>query len=199
MTSIPLKATSLLLIATVVVSSAGCLSELVDLDAGIESAEKAQPGAASRRAGVPSDSQGQATLPAINGSGISARIEFVDDGATLTVTGTASGLDPAESYVTLIYDNGSVPGGPNACQPTVFDPNDPDFLLGTMLIGFWEIDPDGNGTLSATNTNFGADYVPLDRFRSTSVRRIVGPPPAPGAPPLTELVACGHVATQPRP
>ena len=141
---------------------------------------------------------GSARLTQIDESGVEARIEFVDDGAVLTITGEATGLDPFETYVTLIYDNGSLPGGPNACAPTIFNPADPGFILSTMLTGFWEVDEEGNGTLFAINTNFGADYVPLDRFRNTSVRLVTGPPPGPGAPPMTELVACGRVASQPR-
>ena len=128
-----------------------------------------------------------ANLAPRNGSGVKANIDFVDDGTTLQINGTASGLDAGETYLTLIYDNGSVPGGPNACTPTIFDPQDPDFLLGTMVIGFWEVDAQGQGTLSAINTNSGEDYVPLDKFRSTSVRLVIGPPPFPGAPPETEL------------
>ncbi len=137
---------------------------------------------------------GKANLHQINRSGIKARIEFQDDGTTLTVTGTASGLDPGESYVTLIYDTGSVPGGPKACQPTIFDPTDPDFLLATMFIGFWAVDQDGQGTLDAVNTNGGFDYVPLDKFKNTSVRLVTGPPPKGSVIPMTELVACGHVS-----
>ena len=106
---------------------------------------------------------GEANLHAINRSGIKARIDFVDDGATLMAIGTATGLDPAESYVTLIYDNGSVPGGPKACQPTIFDPEDPGFLLMTMFVGFWQVDPEGRGILVAINTNNGLDYVPRAR------------------------------------
>ncbi len=145
--------------------------------------------------GVGADlSTGQARLHPIARSGVHAQVVFVDDGTTLVVSGTATGLDPDESYLTLIYDNGSVPGGPSACGASIFDPTDPDFILGTMVIGSWAVDAEGRGSLAAINTNFGADYVPLDRFRSTSVRRVVGSPPAPGAPPPTELVACGHVA-----
>ncbi len=142
-------------------------------------------------------STGAANLHSINESGVKATIDFVDNSTTLVVNGTATGLDPNESYVTLIYDNGSVPGGPGACAPTIFDPEDSDFLLRTMLLGFWNVDPSGNGTLSAINANFGADYVPLDKFRATSVRLVLGPPPSPGAPPLTKLMACGRVATRP--
>ena len=139
---------------------------------------------------------GKANLHQINESGIKARMQFQDDGTTLTVTGTATGLEPGESYVTLIYDNGSVPGGPKACQPTIFDPTDPGFLLATMFIGFWAVDPDGRGTLEAVNTNGGFDYVPLDKFKNTSVRLVTGPPPKGSMIPMTELVACGHVSEE---
>ena len=140
---------------------------------------------------------GRANLHPIDDSGIKARIAFEDDGATLTVTGKATGLNPGESYITLIYDNGSVPGGPRACQPTIFDPTDPDFLLATMFVAFWAIDPDGNGTLEATNTNGGFDYVPLSKVGNASVRLVTGPPPKGSVIPMTELMACGHVNRRP--
>lgn len=140
--------------------------------------------------------RGRANLRQIEDSGVRATIRFTDDGETLRVNGTARGLDPAQTYITLIYDNGSVARGPCACAPTIFDPEDPEFLLGRMLIGSWQVNADGTGTLSAVNTNSGADYVPLGMFRTTSVRRVLGPPPAPGAPPPTELLACGRVRIQ---
>ena len=135
---------------------------------------------------------GQANLQPIDRSGVRAKITFIDDGSMLMVLGTATGLDPAQSYVTLIYDNGSLPGGPSACQPTIFNPFDPEFLLPTMFVGFWSVDADGNGTLNAINTNGGFNYVPLEKFRSTSVRLVTGPPPPGGSIPMTQLVACGH-------
>lgn len=138
----------------------------------------------------------QATVHPTNQSGVKARIDFVDDGTALLVTGTAEGLDPTQTYLTLIYDNGARPGGPNACRPTIFDPGDPEFLLNRMIVGFWDVDGDGNGILTAVNTNFGADYVPIGLFRAASVRRVLGPPPVPGAPPPTALEACGRVAIQ---
>jgi len=100
-------------------------------------------------AGVAEDAdlRAKANLHQIDGSGVKARIEFVDDGTTLFISGTAQGLDPSQSYLTLIYDNGSHPAGPNACVPTIFDPQDPDSLSGRMIIGFWEVDLDGNGSL----------------------------------------------------
>ena len=134
---------------------------------------------------------GQAKMHPENQSGIKGKITFEDDGATLTTTGTATGLTPGAIYVSLIYDNGSVPGGPTSCEPTIFNPADPDFILPTMLVGFWVNNNDGTGTLAAINTNGGADYVPLSKFKTISIRLIIGPPPP--AP----LQACGQVAVHP--
>ncbi len=117
--------------------------------------------------------EAEADLDEINESGIEGEIEFTDDGSTLTIVGEASGMDPTApfgTYVSLIYDNGSVATGPDACEPAIFDPEDPDFLLPTMFIGVWSVDAEGEGTLAATNTNDGADYVPLDKFRTISIR-----------------------------
>ena len=151
-------------------------------------------GAADQLADAVSSSKvakGRADLRPVDGSGITAKIKFVDDGTTLMVTGKAKGLDPAESYLSNIYDIGSFPSGPGACVPTIFDSQDPDFILPTMFLGFWEVDQNGNGKLFVTNTNGGADFVPLDKIGTVSIRRFIAPPPAPGAPPETELVACG--------
>ena len=183
MTSFSLKKTSLLLVPIVGISVAGCPT---DFGTGIEQAKEALSALNF------SEFNGTANLHPVNESGVNARIEFFEDGETLTVTGAASGLDPAESYVTLIYDNGSQPDGPTPCQPTIFDPTDPGFLLPTMFVGAWSVDDNGRGTLVAINTNFGADYVPLERFRSTSVRLVTGPPPPGGTIPMTQLVACGR-------
>ena len=154
-------------------------------------------GVSPARGGAGEIVRGRANLHPIDKSGIKARIAFVDDGATLTVTGTATGLVPGVSYITLIYDKGSVPSGPKACQPMIFDPTDPDFLLATMFIAFWEVDRKGNGTLEATNTNGGLDYVPLSKIGNTSVRLVTGPPPKGSMIPMTELVACGRVNRRP--
>ncbi len=136
---------------------------------------------------------GRAQLHPLNQSGIMGVINFVDDGADLTISGTATGLVPDVIYVSLIYDNGSVSGGPEGCEPTIFDATDPDFLLPTMFIGVWVNNGDGTGTLNAVNTNGGADYVPLSKFKTMSIRdtRVnegVGP---------EAVVACGEEATHP--
>ncbi len=183
-------------VGATVTQSAGCY-DFSGLSAGAEKEQETVSAASNRNDGF-SELRAMANLHPMNQSGVKARIDFVDDGTTLFVTGTADGLDPTQIYLTLIYDNGALPGGPNACRPTIFDPGDPEFLLDRMVVGPWSVDANGNGTLSAINTNFGADHVPIGLFRAASVRRVLGPPPVPGAPPPTELVACGHVATQPR-
>ncbi len=142
-------------------------------------------------------SRGRSDLRERDGSGVKATIRFVDDGTTLTVTGTAKGLDPGETYLSNIYDLDSVADGPDACAPAIFDPRDPDFILPKMFLGFWTVDEDGVGKLFATNTNGGADHVPLDKIGTVSVRLVAGPPTMPGGPPETKLVACGSVSESP--
>lgn len=108
--------------------------------------------------------------------------QFGDDVGTVTITdessadphdivvsGTASGLDPDNSlgYVSLFYDLGSPETGPRACEPTVFDPNDEDFLTNAQMAGgVWEVDGDGNGTL----LDIDGEYVSLDKIGSISIR-----------------------------
>ena len=132
----------------------------------------------------------KANLHPYNQTGVKAKISFVDDGSTLTITGAATGLIPGVVYGSLIYDVGSVPGGPIACEPAIFDPTDPGFLLPTMFVGLWVNNGDGTGTLAATNTNDGAAYVPLSKFRTISVRNFFIPPVD-----NADLAACGQVAT----
>ena len=79
---------------------------------------------------------------------IEVEIDFEDIGAgMIRVTGEAEGLTPGDTYVSLVYDIGSEAEGPDACEPTIFDPNDPNNILATMFLDFWNVDGDGNGTL----------------------------------------------------
>jgi hypothetical protein len=51
----------------------------------------------------------------------------------LLVTGAATRLQPSFGrYVSLVYDLGSVPGGPTVCEPTV--------ELEGMFVGIWAVD-----------------------------------------------------------
>ena len=116
-----------------------------------------------------------AKAKADNPTRVEALFSFVDDGQTLTVNGRARGMTPGELYISLVYDIGAVGNGPDACAPTIFNPQDPNHLLNTMFLGFWEVDEFGRGVLSAVNTNGGADYVPLSKIGAVSVRRVLNP------------------------
>jgi hypothetical protein len=142
-------------------------------------------------AALPDDqATGSAQLHQINQSGIKAQISFLDTGSPLNqlvVNGTATGLDPAQTYVSLVYDTGAVPGGPHACEPSRV----PSPLTSEqMFVGFWTVAADGTGTLFAIKT--GSAYVPLSAVGAVSVRVVLGPPPAGFV-----LQACGRVHTNP--
>lgn len=175
---------------------------LAGLALALASCERAQPLAP--EAPTPSFSHasgvatGRAQLHPVNQSGVKGVITFVDDGTKLEIVGTARGLDPARTYRSLIYDIKSPPGGPEGCEPAIFDPTDPGFLLPTMLIGLWSVDQAGSGTLAATNilnTNDPSNraYVPLGKFKSVSIRDVG----INGGRGPTAIVACGEVAVHP--
>jgi hypothetical protein len=130
--------------------------------------------------------QGRSTARAnqhpVNQSGVRGRLTFAQTDAGLIVTGTATGLAPKVSflsfrYVTLVYDNASVPGGPNVCEPV-----DPTI---DMFVGSWTTDAAGNGILVQL-----AQPAPLGTFDTVSIRDTdinggFGP---------EAVVACGEVA-----
>ncbi len=124
---------------------------------------------------------GSARQHPIDGSGTQGRIVFLDSGTSesgLVVSGTATGLDPAQAYVTLVYDRGATPGGPAACLPT-------RGLNGAqMFVGFWSVDPSGHGSLFVQKSGDG--YASLNELGAVSIR--AGD---------MSLQACGRVRSQP--
>ncbi len=133
-------------------------------------------------------------------SGVTGEIEFVDDGSTtLTITGEAEGLTPGVPYVSLIYDIFSLAVGDFACEPS-FAPDDPSAfnIFATMFVGEWDVDEDGDGTLSAINIGptFAPGppvYVPLSKIGTISIRDgTVEGDFGPGTGPAA-VVACGVV------
>jgi hypothetical protein len=113
------------------------------------------------------------------------RITFTQTGAGLIVTGTAKGLAPSTvgRYVTLVYDVGSVPGGPELCEPTVELPG--------MFVGIWASDAAGNGLLIQLAPP-GA-IAPLGTFDTVSIRDTT----INAGFGVEAIVACGQVAVQP--
>ena len=162
-------------------------------------------------AGHKTAATGKANLHQVGKSGIKAKITFVDDGSSITTEGAATGMDPDDSYISPIYDNGSVPGGPFACEPSGEVEPGIQLVPGTrqnsnelapMVVGFWAVDGDGNGTLGPVvniiDDPFGqppvAQYVSLDEFDTTSIRAESEPGTEYGG---FGVVACGEVSAQP--
>lgn len=116
-----------------------------------------------------------------NQSGAEGRISFVEDDAGLHVTGTATGLQESVGrYVSLVYDLGSVPGGPTVCEPVE--------ELEDMFVGIWDVDAGGNGTLIQVAPP--SEIAPLDvidtiSIRDTEINEGFGP---------EAVVACGEIA-----
>ena len=109
----------------------------------------------------------------IDGSGIQGRVVFTDNGSTLTVDGTATGLTPHVPYFSLIYTLSSHPGGVSESMtlpstsnaiPACADLNqagastiDPT----QMVVGFWKNNDDGTGTLQVVKSAHGNSQEPL--------------------------------------
>ena len=124
-----------------------------------------------------------ATKPVISG-----QIFFLDtdDPSTgLIVAGEAQGFNPNNTYISLIYDSGSVDEGPNACLPTsgVLNPTQ-------MRVDFWNVAPDGTGTLFAIKA--GDSFASLRDVGAVSIREVQGPPPGGFV-----LQSCGRVESGP--
>jgi hypothetical protein len=125
---------------------------------------------------------GHARLHQFEQSGVQARVSFLDDGTVLSIRGTATGLDPGSPYVSLLYDRGSVPGGPIACEAT-----DNSVSFTQMVAGTWIVDANGNGTLTFDKAGPG-NYVSLRAVKTMSIRLM----------PAFQRVACGEIAVNPR-
>ncbi|MGI9046824.1 MAG: hypothetical protein ACR2FI_08560 [Burkholderiales bacterium] len=128
-----------------------------------------------------------ATLKTINGSGIRGAIFFDDSGDGLSFSGVARGMDPSKTYVSLVYDEGSKPGGTKACLPS-----DGSLTFEQMVLGFWTVDQNGVGVLPE-GTKTGAAYASLDQIGTTSIRLDTGQRPNETPPQRFVLQACGKV------
>jgi hypothetical protein len=115
----------------------------------------------------------------VNLSGVMGRITFVEDETGVHVEGSATGLEPSVGrYVSLVYDLGSVSGGPEACEPTAPIPG--------MFVGIWSVDDAGDGELIQLN----AALAPLSTIDTISIRdQTINGGFGPEA-----VVACGQIA-----
>ena len=130
------------------------------------------------------DSTATANQHPIGESGIQGRITFTDDGSSLTVDGTSTGLTPGVPYFSLIYGAGIGPGGVSETKtlpgtsnaiPACNDVNRDGVSTVTvtqMVVGFWVNHNDGTGSLHVVKTGHGNSQDPL--FKS-----LPGPPPFP--------------------
>lgn len=121
----------------------------------------------------------------VNQSGVKGKITFTQTAAGLIVTGTAKGLEPntVGRYVSLVYDLGSVPGGPTVCEPT-------EEIEG-MFVGIWATDAAGDGMLIQLAPP--GSIAPLGTIDTVSIRDgTINDGFGPEA-----VVACGQIAVNP--
>jgi len=121
----------------------------------------------------------------VNHSGVKGKISFTQTSAGLIVTGTAKGLAPSTEgrYVSLVYDVGSNPGGPDVCEPTI--------PIDGMFVGIWISDAAGNGLLiQVAPPGAIAPLGSIDTIsiRDTTINEGFG---------LEAVVACGEIAVNP--
>lgn len=117
-----------------------------------------------------------------NQSGVMGRITFTETPAGLVVEGTATGLEGPSvgRYASLVYDIGSVPGGPTGCEPTIELPN--------MFVGIWVVDADGNGELVQLNPAVAPlEMIDTISIRDETINQGFGP---------EAVVACGQIAVR---
>lgn len=127
-----------------------------------------------------------ANIHQIDKSGIRAQLTFVDDGASLYATGIGTGFELGKFYLSLVYEEGSKPGGPGACV-SPFAPDDPRYLadFNQRFLGFWYFGPSTTkffitGSFIATERGAqfvpgpktGGNYVPLSRLHTVSIREV---------------------------
>jgi hypothetical protein len=140
-------------------------------------------GASVALAGHEAVATAEATQHPVHRSGVMGQIAITDSPAGPIYSGTATGLEPLAPlfrYITLVYDFGSVPGGPTVCEPTV--------ELPAMFVGTWAVDAEGNGTLIQLAPTEPLDAIDSISIRDTAINFGFGP---------EAVVACGQIAVHP--
>jgi len=131
-------------------------------------------------------------------SNVQALVSVVDNGSTLDITGLATGMDPAQQYVSLFYDTNSLTTGLGACLPT---PGGPQQTFSQMVIGIWL--PLGSSTRTLKASKFGPAsapvplaYLAVKQIGTVSVRLDSQPTvPVPNAPDPArfQIQSCGRL------
>ena len=121
-------------------------------------------------------------------SGIEGHIILIDTGSETKYFGTATGMTQFENYFSLIYDVESPVDGPFACDPGIFDPNDPRALTDAqMFIGIWlpvesedvrtlvmfndiAVSPPPPDLVGPVAEKSGIFYTPIDNMATMSIR-----------------------------
>ena len=118
-------------------------------------------------------------------SNVKASFKFVEAGGVLTITGNGEGFEPGESYISLIYGEGSEVDGPEACEPSGALPGN------LMFVGTWDVSDNGTGKLIQAGPASGAS---LADIATISVRRVTVMFSAEFGPvDVSPVVACGAV------
>ena len=131
-------------------------------------------------------------------SNVQALVSVVDNGATLDITGLATGMDPTQQYVSLFYDTASQDTTLDACLPTAGGPQQ---TFSQMVIGVWLPLGTSTRTLKASKFAPPASPVPLaylavNQIGTVSVRLDTRPTtPVPNAPDPSRFViqSCGRL------
>ncbi len=131
-------------------------------------------------------------------SNVQALVSVIDNGTSLDVTGLATGMDPAQQYVSLFYDTNSLDTTLNACLPT---PGGPQQTFSQMVIGVWL--PLGSSTRTLKASKFGPPsapvplaYLAVNQIGTVSVRLDSTPTtPVPNAPDPSrfQIQSCGRL------
>jgi hypothetical protein len=121
----------------------------------------------------------------------------------LTGSGTGTGFRPGATYISLLYLNGNTatcsrfPAGVPAALQNLLKA-DSDF--GSMFLGFWTVDSNGNGTLKVDKQ---ATVLGLNNYQTASVREVQAPNAQcydcgnDPAPQFNALRACGTLNVVP--
>jgi hypothetical protein len=98
---------------------------------------------------------------------VRGEVAISDNGSALRVKGEAENMDPAKTYVSLVYTTPAT--GPQACLPG------PPLSFTQMFLGAWEVNPEGHGRLRSTKTAAG-NTSPTPASLQAAIKFLTGAP-----------------------